>query len=288
MIQKQSGETDMGYATMVVQAEADDDGKGRVELATGLALQFNAVLVGVAARDLLPLMTVPGAEPAFGALLDAEEQEIRAGLDAAERQFRAIAGASGERVVWRSMIDDPAAMLAREARTADLVVVGRRPEGAIASRSWHADPGDVLMRAGRPILVVPPGLSHLDTKHVVVAWKDSLEARRAVVDALPFLKQAVSVLVLQVCHTAAEQALAAVVVKDVAEYLARHGVSATGEARLLREASVSAELLLAAEQQRADLVVAGGYAHSRLQEWVFGGLTSTLLGHFPKCCLLSH
>jgi len=116
--------------------------------------------------------------------------------------------------------------------------------------------------------------------------KDSLEARRAVADAMPFLTRAVGVFVLQVCDDASEQEFAAEIVRDVAAYLTGHGVAATGEARLLREATVSAELL-AAEQQRAELVVAGGYAHSRLQEWVFGGLTRTLLGHFPKCCLLS-
>jgi nucleotide-binding universal stress UspA family protein len=77
-------------------------------------------------------------------------------------------------------------------------------------------------------------------------------------------------------------------VEDVADYLSRHSVAATAETRLLREGSISAELLLAAEQCGAELVVAGGYAHSRFQEWVFGGLTTALLGHFPKCCLLSH
>jgi len=278
----------MGYATMVVQAEADEDGRGRIGLAMALAHQFDALLVGAAARDFMPVMAMPGAEPGVGVLLAAEDQEIRVGLDAAERQFRAVTDGNHERVAWRSIVGDPSEMLAREARTADLIVVGRRPEGAETSRSRHADPGEVLMRAGRPVLVVPPGLSHLDTHHVVVAWKDSLEARRAVIDALPFLKQAASVLVLQVCHTVDEQELAASVVRDVAEYLSRHGVPATGEARLQREASVPAELLLAAEQQRAELVVAGGYAHSRLQEWAFGGLTSALLRHFPKCCLLSH
>lgn len=150
----------MGHATVIGQAEADDGGNNRVELATGLARPFNAMPAGIAARDQLPLMTAPGAEPAFGALLDAGEQKIRAGLN----------------------------------------------------RSRHADPHDVLTRAGRPVLMVPPGLSYLNTEHVVIAWKESPVARRAVADALT-LKRAVSVLVLQVCHTIGEQALAAVTVK---------------------------------------------------------------------------
>ena len=277
----------MDYKTLVVQAEADDDGRSRVQLALALAIRFDATLVGTAARALLPLMTLPGGSPGTATLLAAEEDDIRAGLDAAERRFRALAAVTHARIGWRSKIADPAEILALEARTADLIVVGRRPERDDAGWSRHADPGAVLMRAGRPILVVPPGVSSLNTDHIVIAWKDSLEARRAVVDAMPFLTRADSVLVLQVCHDEGERERAAAIVPAVAAYLITHGVAATGEARLLREATVSAELLLAMEHRRAELVVAGGYAHSRLQEWVFGGLTKTLLGHFPKCCLLS-
>ena len=279
----------MTYATLIVQADADEDGKARIALAAGLARDFGAMLIGVAARDLMPPVTAPVAGPVVvAALLATQEGDIRKQLDAAEQQFRAAAAKQDQRLSWRSEIDDPAKVFAREGRAADLLVVGRRPESASSHPSRHMDPGEILMRAGRPSLVVPPGLSHLDAAHVVVAWRDSREARRAVADALPLLKRATSVLVLEVCDTVIDQEDTKAVVDDVADYLSRHGVAATAETRLLREASVSAELLLAAEQRGAELVVAGGYAHSRLQEWVFGGLTRTLLGHFPKCCLLSH
>jgi nucleotide-binding universal stress UspA family protein len=279
----------MTYATLIVQADADEDGKARIALAAGVARQYGALLIGVAARDIVPPMTAPVAGPAVvAALLATQDKDIEKQLDAAEQQFRAIAAKQDQRFSWRSAIDNPAKVFARESRTADLLVVGRRPESASSQPSRHIDPGDVLMRAGRPVLVVPPGLSHLDAAHVVVAWKDSREARRAVADALPLLKLAASVLVLEICDTTSDQEDAKGAVKDVADYLSRQGVAATAETRLLREGSVSAELLLAAEQRGAELVVAGGYAHSRFQEWVFGGLTRALLGHFPKCCLLSH
>ena len=279
----------MTYATLIVQADADDDGRARIALAAGLARRFGALLVGVAARDLMPPVTAPIAGPvAVAALLATQEKDIRTELDAAEQQFRDVAAEQDQRCSWRSVIDNPVKVFARESRAADLLVVGRRPESASGKPSRHMDPGDVLMRAGRPVLVVPPGLSHLDAAHVVVAWKDSREARRAVADALPLLKRATSVLVLEVCDTASDQEDAEDALKGVADYLSRHGVAAAAETRLLREGSVSAELLLAAEQRGAELVVAGGYAHSRFQEWVFGGLTRALLGHFPKCCLLSH
>jgi nucleotide-binding universal stress UspA family protein len=279
----------MTYATLIVQAAADEDGKARIALAAGVARQFGALLIGVAARDLMPPVTAPAAGPVVvAALIAIQEKDIRKELDAAEQQFRAIAAKPDQRVSWRSALDNPVKVFAREARAADLLVVGRRPECASSHLSRYMDPGDVLMRAGRPVLVVPPGLSHLDAAHVVVAWKDSREARRAVADALPLLKRATSVLVLEICDTTGDQENAKGAIEDVAEYLSRHGVAATAETRVLREGSVSAELLLAAEQRGAELVVAGGYAHSRFQEWVFGGLTRALLGHFPKCVLLSH
>ena len=279
----------MTYATLIVQADADQDGRARIALAAGLARQFGALLIGVAAWDLMPPVTAPVAGPVVvAALLATQEKDIRKHLAAAEQQFRAIAAKQDQRCSWRSAIDDPAKVFARESRAADLLVVGRRPESASSQPSQHMDPGDVLLRAGRPVLVVPPGLSQLDAAHVVVAWKDSREARRAVADALPLLKRATSVLVLEICDTASDQEDADGAIKNVAEYLSRHGVAAAAETRLLREGSVAAELLLAAEQRGAELVVAGGYAHSRFQEWVFGGLTKALLGHFPKCCLLSH
>ena len=80
----------MGYATLVVHAEAGDDGKARVVLAAGLARQFGAMLVGVAARDLVPPRTAPAAGPVIATLLAAQEIEIHADLDAAEQHFWAV------------------------------------------------------------------------------------------------------------------------------------------------------------------------------------------------------
>jgi nucleotide-binding universal stress UspA family protein len=77
-------------------------------------------------------------------------------------------------------------------------------------------------------------------------------------------------------------------VLEVSAYLKRHGVQAEAEARSRREASDADELILVAEQNNADLIVAGAYGHARFREWIFGGVTADLLRHCPKCCLLSH
>lgn len=279
----------MSFGTVMVHAVPDADGRARMALAAGLAARFGAMLFGVAARDVpMPLAPAHAGVAAIETMFDEQDAEIREELAATERDFHAAAGQGVPSLGWASSVGMPAETLVREGRCADIIVLGRPPEAVRPGAFWHPDPGDVLMRAGRPVLVVPPGLSHLDAAQVVIAWRDSREARRALHDALPFLKRATGVLLLGICRSDSEQQTATGVLEAVAGHLSRHGVNATVEARLMREATVSAELLLAAEQRRAELLVAGGYGHSRLHEWAFGGVTRTMLRQFPKCCLLSH
>lgn len=279
----------MSLAAVMVHAAPDADGQARMTLAAGLAGRFDVLLIGVAARDVpMTLPPVHASAAAVQMLFEEEEAKVRAELAAARRDFDAAVGTCALRTAWQGSAGMPAEALVREARRADLIVVGRPPEAARPDTFRHPDPGDVMMRAGRPVLLVPPGLSRLDAEQVVVAWRDSREARRAIHDALPFLKRASGVLLLDVCRSEAEQDAAAAVLEEIAAYLSRHGVTATAEARPLREATVTAELLLAAEQHGADLIVAGGYGHTRLHEWAFGGVTRALLRSSPKCCLFSH
>ena len=279
----------MTLAAVMVHAAPDADGRARMALAADLAGRFEALLIGVAGRDVpMSLPPVHASAAAVQTLFEEQEAEVRADLDAARRDFDAAAGTGAPRTAWQASVGMPAEALVREARRADLIVVGRLPEAVRPSTFTHPDPGDVMMRAGRPVLLVPPGLSRLDAAQVVVAWRDSREARRAIHDALPFLRRASGVLLLDVCRSEAELGAAAPVLEEVAAYLAGHGVTAAVEARPLREATVPAELLLAAEQRGADLIVAGGYGHTRLHEWAFGGVTRALLHSSPKCCLLSH
>jgi nucleotide-binding universal stress UspA family protein len=143
------------------------------------------------------------------------------------------------------------------------------------------------MQAGRPVLVVPPGVSVLHGRRVLVAWKDTREARRAVADALPLLTQAEEALVLEVVRDDDEREQARRRVDDVVAFLVRHGAATRGDVLESRGRVVADDLLLATERQGADLVVAGGYGHARLREWAFGGVTRDLLARCPKCCLLS-
>jgi nucleotide-binding universal stress UspA family protein len=122
---------------------------------------------------------------------------------------------------------------------------------------------------------------------VVVAWKDTRESRRALADSLPFLKAAEQVTVVEVCGKD-ELADARIRTADVVKYLQRHGVKATAKAVSAPPDRVSAELNIAAQAIGADLIVAGAYGHTRLGEWMFGGVTYDLLHAPERFVLLSH
>jgi nucleotide-binding universal stress UspA family protein len=142
--------------------------------------------------------------------------------------------------------------------------------------------GDLIMQLGRPVLLVPaaPDVSKLD--RVVVGWKETREARRAV----SLLKAAAQVTVVEVAEEN-ELAVARSHVADVVAWLERHGVAAEA-LTLTSTGDDSTQLNAIAHDRGANLLVAGAYGHSRLREWALGGVTSALLESTSRCSLLSH
>ena len=114
----------------------------------------------------------------------------------------------------------------------------------------------------------------IDAEKIVVAWKDTREARRAVVDALPFLKAASEVLVATVDE--GDYSTEREDLDDMMAWLAVHGIKARAEVVPEAETPVAA-IVAAAHKMGAGLVVSGAYGHTRLSEWLFGGATRDLL-----------
>lgn len=276
----------MSYQSILVHAEADPKCEPRLKLAADLANQFDANLMGVAAEIFEPDF---GGESYFdvdGTLAIAESKAVQDDLKLAEQRFVGVAKTVNAGSEWRSDVDLPDEMISREARAADLIVIGPRRRHAYGLQN-RADPGDLLMRSGRPILIAPEGQERLDASSVVVAWKDTREARRAVADAMPFLLRAKQVLVVEICDVKDEEA-ARFRVADVAEYLSRHGVRASTAVRIQGELTTATTLIDVAGMQEAGLIVAGGFGHTRFREWVFGGVTQELLWYGRVPVLLSH
>src|SRR6516164_6747453 len=116
-------------------------------------------------------------------------------LDQKGKQFCSAVSTAERRVEGRSVLDAPVEAVAREARAADLVIVGNARENMDPLRAL--DPTVLLLKVGRPVLVVPGAVASLSLKPIAVAWKDTREARCAVRDALPLLQQAESVMIVE-------------------------------------------------------------------------------------------
>ncbi|MFZ5718234.1 MAG: universal stress protein [Pseudomonadota bacterium] len=271
------------YATLLVHAQAGAGSKHRVQVAAALAQRLGARLVGLGAEGFSPIPTPdPFTGYASGEWTALVLEQIAKDLKAAEATFQR--DAAGADVEWRSIQEFPARALVRTARVADLVVVSPR---ARADAAHSADPADVVMSAGRPVLLVPEPSGRLEASCVLVAWKNTRECRRAVADALPFLLQAKDVIVQAVCRPEEVEAAEAETA-DVVANLVRHGAPARALVTCVQPESVVDELMRVADLNGADLIVAGAYGHSRLREWVFGGVTDELM-HRPGCyVLMSH
>ena len=256
---------------------------GRVSIAADLADRFHARLIGVA--GWAPMSVFPAEEalenPAPG---DFHLQDMKTLLDQKGKEFCAAFGRPDRRVEWRSILDFPTEAVACEARAADLVIIGNIKENKDPFRAL--DPAGAILKAGRPVLVVPNGLTSLAPKRIAVAWKDVREARRAVWDALPFLQRAESVVIVEVLEGIEQRSLtSAEGCRQVSHATSRRSHHAAGETGRRHPDN---SLLRLIESENIDLLVAGAYGHSRLGEWVFGGVTRDLLTESPICCLFSH
>jgi nucleotide-binding universal stress UspA family protein len=274
----------MSYASLLVHVDADGQLDGRTNIAADLADRFHARLIGVA--GWAPMSVFLAEEALSGRTSTVPElQDMKSLLDLKGKEFCAAYGRPDRRVEWRSILDFPTEAVAREARAADLLIIGNINENKDPFRAL--DPASAILKAGRPVLVVPKGLASLSPKRIAVAWKDVREARRAVWDALPFLQRAESVMIVEVLEEG-EGNGSLDRLKDVAKYLTRHRIEIITERVRPADVTVTNSLLRLIETENIDLLVAGAYGHSRLGEWAYGGVTRDLLAESPICCLFSH
>jgi nucleotide-binding universal stress UspA family protein len=172
--------------------------------------------------------------------------------------------------------------LARAARHNDLVVLGRHTHGD----GFPPDFIDhVLLRSGRLVLLAPAKRPFALTGTVMVCWKETPEAARAVAAALPLLAKSRHVVIANVRERAHVPASG---IGDVVRHLAWHGIEA--DVRRLDGGSGAAgpRLSAAARECAADLVVLGAYGHSRTRELLFGGCTQHFLEDTAQAVLLMH
>src|SRR5229473_7946236 len=276
----------MTYTTVMVGLSIDQPNEGRLEIAGQLAERFGARVIGITAAELSPPLYFTSGEQAQK-LLDQGRAAIKNRVAEVESEFRAAMQNRVTEVEWRCAEDFPSRYIVQQARASDIIVVGEAGRGTIADPFVQVSPSDLVMQAGRPLLVVPDACNWLDLRSVLVAWKDTAEARRAVSDALPLLRKSTEVTVVEIVEDEADRATAGSRVRDVVAWLSRHGVRASEQIPEQRGDAVT-QLERIASDVGAGVVIAGAYGHSRLSEWIFGGVTRRLINPTNRCALLSH
>lgn len=281
----------MPLKDILVHLDTTPQSAVRLDLAVDLARRHDAHLAALHVLDIgLPLVAMAdaGGGASLGALMDQMRDAAladAAGVEAGFRERMRREAMTGE---WRQAEGMLAETITLHARYADLVVIGQDdPEASLPGTVGLA--GDVLFGAGRPVLVVPyAGRFATVGRRVLVGWNASREAARAVNDALPLIAGAETATVLAANPAKGLGGHGEEPGADIALHLARHGVKATVEHRLAPDVPDADLLLNHASDMSADLLVVGAYGHSRLREFVLGGVTRTLMKQMTVPVLMSH
>jgi nucleotide-binding universal stress UspA family protein len=273
----------VSYKTILVHLDDRARRSERLQVAIDLAAHFDAHVVGLFALDAVYIPSYALAEGG-SVIQEIERRRRREAAAQAEGEFRQAVQRAGGKAEWRLSMDSALASVGLSARYADLVVAGQpEPDDALAK----VFAGELVLSVGRPVLFVPyVGRYPAVGKRILVAWDASREAARAVNDALPFLTRAESVELVAFDPGSADHG--EVPAADVALYLARHGVKATAARQSAPGLGIGSQILSRAADTGADLVVMGGYGHSRLRELILGGATRSLLEAMTVPVLMSH
>jgi len=281
MLAVKPGDTPMIKDVMVrMDGSAADD--VRLAAAKNLASVFDGQLIALFINVLPQIIS----DEAAGAAVDVITEAREAG-DIVEAKLNDRLAQIHTRFELRRFDvfgDHVAEIAAREARSAD-AFVALRPNGGDEEPARVVE--GVLFGSGRHLLLVP--LDKPDTPgfdDIVIAWNGSRESARALAEAMPYLHRAKQVSVVTVIENQVEDE--AILGEDAVHHLAHHGIQASLRHVAMENRDVAETLLGEAHRSGADLIVLGGYGHSRVREWLLGGVTHKLLHHSTVPLLLAH
>jgi nucleotide-binding universal stress UspA family protein len=277
----------MTFKDLLVVVDDARNASERIDVAVRLATASGGHVTGL--HVVHPL----DVQAAVFAQLPAEVQEVqervaREEVERAQSLFeQRLRAAPGELSrEWRAIRGEPAEVIAVHARYADLAVIGQQDPDAPGPRNV---PERVILSSGRPALIVPyAGSFPTLGRRVMVAWNATREAARAVSDALPLLVAAERVRVVSVNPRGTMTGHGPIPGADISLHLARHGVKVEASTVTADDMRVDDTLLSLAADAGADLIVMGGYGHSRLGELVLGGATRHILRQITVPVFMSH
>ena len=279
----------MSIKTILVYVPSGKNAAATLGAVLKVAGAGNAHVIGL---HLTPDLPVYGEFPAevsqevVDRLQKAGEQAAAAARLAFEEAFKDSAVTHE----WRGFIASyvmGADLIAQQGRSVDLIVCGKASEDV--PDAWSDFAETALMRSGRPVLIVPPGAAAKPVgKHAVIAWNDTREAARAVFDSLALIQDAASVRAITLIDNEDQRADAEANGAPLAAALARHGIKATFEVSYAAGGSTGEAILAKLLDNGCDLLIMGGYSHSRFREMLFGGVSRDILRNTWVPTLVSH
>jgi len=279
----------MSIKTILVYVPSAKNAAATLGAVLKVAGAGNAHIIGL---HLTPDLPVYGEFPAevsqevVDRLQKAGEQAATAAKLAFEEAFKDSA-ATHE---WRGFVASyvmGADLIAQQGRSADLIVCGKASDEV--PDAWSDFAETALMRSGRPVLIVPPGAAEKPVgTHAVIAWNDTREAARAVFDSLALIQDAASVRAITLIDNEEQRAAAETNGAPLVATLARHGIKAAFEVSYTAGGSTGEAILARLLNNSCDLLIMGGYSHSRFREMLFGGVSRDILRNTWVPTLVSH
>jgi nucleotide-binding universal stress UspA family protein len=285
----------MGLRDLVVLLDGSARDATKLAVAVELARRNDAHVTGLCPLELLlpaDMSFALGGYPDLWALPEFAKQiesQGKAKGAVVETNFREILRREGITGDWVFETGPLIPAVTYRAHAADLIVVGQADPDHPLPATARTLVEDMLMTAGRPLLIIPyAGIFPTIGTNALVGWTPTRESARAVHDALPVLAEAAKVLVLTV-ETPRGGEAEALPTADIAEHLARHALDVSAARTVVSDGLSPADALLDyASDIQADLLVVGGYGHSRTREMIMGGVTRDLLHHMTLPVLMSH
>jgi len=279
----------MSYQTILLHADAARSAPTRLRLAAMLAGQEQAHLICAAMTGISRYAYNPAAHDPE-ALIRPDIAQIAA--ERAQKILDDVNAQAGQLGVQscelRNVCDDAYGGLVLQARYADLVVMSQANRDDPATALLHDLPEYVVLHSCRPVLVVPfAGNFTTVGENVLVAWDGSMQATRAVTQAIPILRRAARVTVAVFDPVSGPDEHGEEPGADIALYLSRHGIQVEVQ-RQRSNGDIGEALLTLTDNLGADLLVMGAYGHARYREILLGGVTRTVLNTMTVPVLLSH
>lgn len=275
----------MTVRQILLHVEPGSAGERRLAYALSLAKGLDASVTGLSVMLSPTAMayTMLGDAQVFAAATEASRQSCAA----ARQLFARLTACAGVKTEWREATGIPADIVRTEAALADLVVLGRGDEDDPDGGFYDLPAADVILGCGRPAIVVPANAPDtFRAQRILLAWKSTPQATRAIHDALPLLEAGAEVILTEIVDERRASSYE-VSAEAMADHLRAHGIKVTVH-RFARTGDAGDCLIQVAEERRCDMIVAGAYGHSRFREWVLGGVTRSLLHNSKLPCFLSH